>query len=230
MHISPRGIRRVLVPIVLGLTLATLVAQFLKYPLDTPRGYGLVPLFDGDAEDNIPTLYSSLALLACAALLYWRGAVTRQAAQRYARHWMALAAIFLLAAIDEAVQLHELVNEQIISSTGVSEAAVPWVAPAAVLVLALAVAYREFVRHLAEPVRRRAILGGGIFVAGALGLELLEGASLAALEGETGDFADGLVSTVQEFCEMLGVVFILEALVLQLSLDGDSIRLRFGEG
>ena len=213
----------------LGLSVATLVAQVLKYPLDTPRAYGLVPLFDGDAEDNIPTFYSSLALLTCAALLYLRGAVARQAAERYASHWMALAAIFFLGAIDEAVQLHEQVNDRIISAAGVSEAAVPWVAPAAVLVLALMVFYREFVRHLAEPVRQRAILGGGLLVAGALGLELLEGASLAALEGETGDFADGLVSTVQEFCEMLGVVFILEALVLQLSLDGDSIRLRFSE-
>ena len=215
---SAQTLRRVLVPLVLGLALASFLAQLLRYPLDTPRGYGLVPLFDSDAENNVPTIYSALALLACAVLLCLRAVAARQAAERYTRHWMALAAIFLLAAVDEIARLHERVNEQLASVLGVGEAALPWIAPAAVLVLALAIAYREFFRHLPEPVRQRAILGGGVFVAGALGLELLEGASVAALEGEAGHFADGLISTMQELCEMLGVVFILEALVLERSL------------
>jgi hypothetical protein len=90
------------------------------------------------------------------------------------------------------------------------------------------VAYRKFFRALPEPVRRRASHGAAIFVAGALGVELLEWATVASLGGETEQLVDGLVSTVQEFLEMLGVVFILEALVLLLSVDGESIRLRVG--
>lgn len=226
LYISPRALRRVLVGIVLALALASFLTQLLKYPLDTPRGYGVVPLFDGDAEGNIPTFYSSLALVACAALLSVRAAAARQAAERHARHWMVLATIFFLGALDETAQFHEVANEQIASAAGVSGDALPWVAPAAVLVLAVVVAYRELVRDLPEPVRRRAILGGVLLVSGALGLELLEAAS-AALDTESGDLADGLVSTVQELLEMLGVVFILDALGLDLSLRCGSIRLRF---
>ena len=227
LHISTQALKRLLVPIVLGLAVASFLAQLLKYPLDTPRGYGFVPLFDGDAESNLPTIFSSLMLLACAALLYLRAAAARQAGERYARHWMLLAAIFLLGAVDETVGLHERANEHIAAILGVSESTLPWVAPAVVLVLVLVVAYREFVRHLPEPVRQRALLGGGLLVSGALGLELIEAASVAALDGEREQLADGLVSTVQELCEMLGVVYILEALVLQLAIGGHSIRLGF---
>ena len=215
-----------LVGIVLALAVASFLAQLLKYPLDMPRAYGVVPLFDGDGEANVPTFYSSLALVACAALLYVRAAAARQAAERHVRHWMLLATIFFLGALDETVQFHELANEHIAAASGISKSAFPWVAPAALLVLALQVAYRGFVRDLPEPVRRRAILGGALLVSGALGVEVLEAAS-ASLEGETGDFVKGLVSTVQELLEMLGVVFILDALVLALSLRGGSIRLRF---
>jgi hypothetical protein len=215
----------VLVGIVLALGIASFLVQLLKFPLDTPSGYGIV-LFDGDAEGNIPTFYSSLALVACAALLGVRALAARQAAERYARHWMLLAAIFFLAALDETVQFHERANHHIASALGVSDHALPWVAPAAALVLALVVAYRGFARDLPGPVQRRAMLGGALLVSGALGLELLEAAS-AGLNGETGELADGLVSTVQEFLEMLGVVYILDALVLELSLGGAPIRLWF---
>jgi hypothetical protein len=227
VHISRRALRRVLVGIVLALGVASFFVQLLKFPLNVSSAYGIVPLLDGDAEGNIPTFYSSLALVACAALLGVRAVAARQAAEQYARHWMLLAAIFFLAALDESAQFHERVNHYIASAAGVSDQALPWVAPAAALVLALALAYRGFARDLAGPVQRRAMLGGALLVAGALGLELLEAAS-STLNGETAELADGLVSTVQEFLEMLGVVYILDALVLEVSLGG-SVHLWFAD-
>jgi len=218
LRISPWAVRRALVPMVLALAVASVVAQILAYPLDS-RGYGFVPLFDAGAERNPPTFYSSLALLACAALLCLGAVRARAAAERTARHWTVLAVVFFLGALDEIVQLHERTNEEIASAVGAGEEARLWVVAAAVLALALLVQYREFVRDLSERARRSAILGGALLVGGALGLELVE-AAIHALKGQTG-LAEGLVSTLQELFEMLGAVFILEALVLHLSTDRD---------
>lgn len=226
LHISRGGLRRVLVSIAVGLTFASFIAQLLRYPLDAPRVYGLVPLFDGDEEGNIPTFFSSFMWVACAALLCVRASAARGAAERYARHWMVLAAIFFLAGLDETAQFHELANRRIASAVGVDVDTLPWVPVAAVLVLALLVAYRGFVRDLSRPVRRRAILGGMLLISGALGLEVVEAVSASA-DTETGDFVDGLVSTVQELLEMVGVILVIDAMVLELSSGWDSIRFRF---
>jgi hypothetical protein len=226
---SPRSIRHALLAIVAVLTVASAVAQVLKYPLDSPSAHGLVPLVDSDAEGNLPTWYSSLTLLACSLLAGTVALSSQRARSRYAWHWTLLSIVFFLAALDESVALHERVNAWLSSVFDPGGWLYQlWVVPGAVLALALAIAYRPFIAHLPKPVRRLATRGALVFVAAALGLEMIE-AKLADSYGERGRFADGLVSVGQEFFEMVGVILFIEALVTYMALKGGTVTLRFGE-
>jgi hypothetical protein len=229
VRLSPRTTRRALLVIVVGLTVASTIAQVLKYPLDTPSARGLVPLVDSDAEGNIPTWYSALTLLACSLLA---GAVAlsfQRARARYAWHWTLLSIVFFVAALDEAVELHELLNAWLTSAFDPGGFLFsPWVVPGALVALALAIAYRPFVARLPKRVRRLATLGALIFVAGALGLEAVE-AKIADSHGGSESFADGLVSVGQEFLEMLGVILFIEALMTYMALERVTVSIHFGE-
>ena len=151
---------------------------------------------------------------------------SRPTGSRSMRRWLFLAGVFLFASIDEIAQIHEAVNEtleQYVEGEGALEH--PWVVPGAIAVVALAYAYRGFVAELAAPVRRLLILGATLYVAGAVGFEAGQG-----LVGDVGDgFASGLVGVVEEFAEMAGVVFILEALLLQVAISAGSMVVSFGE-
>jgi hypothetical protein len=58
-------VTRFFAAIVLGLGLAHLAGQISTFALGHSYLFGLVPLFDVGREANVPTLYSSLALLFC---------------------------------------------------------------------------------------------------------------------------------------------------------------------
>lgn len=229
IRVSPRSVTRTLLAIVVVLTVASLVAQVLKHPLDTPNARGLVPLFDSDAEANLPTWYSSITLLACSLMA---GAIALSAwgaGHRYARHWIGLSIVFFLATLDESVGLHEIGNAWL------SDALDPggflfaiWVVPGVLFVVVLAAAYRPFVADLPGPVRRLAVRGALVFVVGALGLEVIEGA-IADTHGGEESFADGLVSVGQEFLEMVGVILIIEALTTYMATRRHTVAIGFGE-
>lgn len=228
IRVAPRSARRALLATVVILTVASAVAHVMKLPLDTPHAGGLVPLFDSDAEANLPTWYSSLTLLACSLMIGAIALSVRRARQRHVGHWTALSIVFFVAALDEAVGLHEVGNEWLsraFDPGGVLFAI--WVVPGLIFVLVLAIAYRPFVADLPDRVQRLATRGALVFVGGALGLEVVEGA-ITDSEGVSESFADGLVSVVQEFLEMLGVIFFIEALMTYMATSGPSVTIGFG--
>lgn len=229
IRLSPRSVRRALLVVIAILTVASAVAQVLKYPLDTPNARGLVPLFDSDAEANIPTWYSALALLACSLLAGAIALSSQRARSRYAWHWVGLSIVFFVAALDEAVALHELLNAWLSSAFDTGGLLfLPWVVPGTLVVIALAIAYRPFIASLPDRVRRLATGGAVVFVVGALGLEMVEGKIAESHDG-SGSFADGLVSVGQEFLEMLGVILFIEALMTYMALKRSTVTIQFGE-
>lgn len=226
IRLSPRAVRRALLAIVGALTVASVIAQVLHYGLEAPYAHGLVPLFDSDAEGNLPTWYSSLALLACSLLA---GLVARSTSG-WDRRWLILAGLFFLAAVDESVRLHENANDLVstdLEAGGVLSAL--WVVPGLVLVAAVAVAYRPVVAGLPQRVRSLAVRGALLFAVGALGFEVVEGA-VSDLVGEADSLADGLASVGQELLEMLGVVMFIEALMTYLAITRSSVEIDFGGG
>jgi hypothetical protein len=188
-----------------------------------------VALFDSDAEANLPTWYSSITLLACSLMT---GAIALSPLgddHRSARHWIGLSIVFFLATLDESVGLHEIGNAWLSDALDPGGLLfTPWVVPGVLFVVILAAAYRPFVADLPEPVRRLAVRGALVFVVGALGLEMIEGA-IADTHGGEESFADGLVSAGQEFLEMLGVILIIEALTTYMAPRRHTVTIGFRE-
>ena len=66
--LQPRPVTVFLSAVVLLLTGAHLLGLVFRYGLDHDHVYGLVPLFNLNIEQNVPTLYSTLTLFFCGVL------------------------------------------------------------------------------------------------------------------------------------------------------------------
>ncbi|HYN87563.1 MAG TPA: hypothetical protein VER55_03485 [Ardenticatenaceae bacterium] len=173
--------------------------------------YGFAPYFDVDGEANIPTYFAAMLLLFAAALF---GAITlfqRRAGAPYTRRWALLALIFLYLSVDEASSLHEiLINLRwILGVGGVFYFA--WVIPGIVLVALFALSYWKFLLHLPRVTRLLVALAGVLYVAGALGMELIGGYYQDRVGEMT--FAYKMLVTVEEGLELAGLVTLAYALL-----------------
>lgn len=174
----------------------------------------LAPLdaFYLDRERSFPTLYVSLLWLLCSVLLAGIAFSDRASATRHARQWGALALIFLFLFTDELLQFHEEIGEPLRNALGTSGVLYyAWIMPALVLLAILGALYAGFVVALPAEIRRLFLIAGAIFVAGAIGMEMVGGymASSYGLESA----ALQASSTVEELLEMLGITIFIHALL-----------------
>ncbi|MGB3681953.1 MAG: hypothetical protein WA990_05650 [Rubrobacteraceae bacterium] len=224
LGISPKFARQlalVLILIVAGLTVMSLTVNILfNYQLldsasQTGGGDGgKLQLFELDSDQNIPTWYSSSMLLICAGLL----AIIAAAARRniYRIQWIGLSLIFLYLSADEAASIHEKMSpavERLIPISGFSDYA--WIFLYAPLVLIFALAYLGFLRALPAETKHLFILAGSLYVAGALGMEAIDG-TYASIYGSS-NVVYSLLTHIEEVLEMLGVVVFFYSLLLYIS-------------
>jgi hypothetical protein len=210
-----RRIIAALVAIAAALVAAHLALQAVRFIDGNDYLYGLTPLFDLDAEGNLPTLFSTVLLLACAALL---AIVATEAGRRRdvdAWRWRVLAAGFVFLAVDEFAKLHELLDAPVHGLLGEEVAhgwlLYAWVVPYAVVVALLAGWFLPFLARLPARARRRFCIAGAVYVGAALGIEFLEGAQAEALGEDSLGYA--VLTTVQEILEMAGLLLFLDALL-----------------
>lgn len=222
--IHPARTARLFGLIAVGLTLLSFAVQFVIY--DTPYGDlpGLAKL-DAGWEESVPTYYSSVLLLAAAFLLGLIARARRMAGEPFARHWLALAVIFVALSTDEVVCFHEGLTVPVRNALHTGGALYyAWVVPAMGMLAALALVYSRFLLHLPRPVRRQFVLAAVIYVGGAVGLELAGGV-LAAYSGEH-TLAYGLLATAEEAFEMIGVVLFIRALLRYAGRDLSALRIQ----
>jgi hypothetical protein len=112
VSVSPGRVARFLVFVVLSLTVLSLVGQVVVHFLpDFLLRDPSAAAFNVDKEGNIPALYSALAILSCAYLLWVIGRVEREAPGRFSRQWTLMSIIFLGLACDEFLAFHEGLND-----------------------------------------------------------------------------------------------------------------------
>lgn len=173
-------------------------------------------LIDLHGEVTIPTWYSSMLLLLCSLVLTGIAALKLRERDHYRFHWTGLAVIFLGLSIEESADVHGAVSHRLHTAFDTGGALTyPWVVPAAILTLAVGVVYLRFLWSLEPRYRWWFLMAGGIYVGGALGMEVIE----AAYDSAVGD--DGVymaMVTVEEVMEMIGAILFLTAL---LSYAGD---------
>lgn len=217
-RLSPRRIATLL-----ALAIALLVAAHVALKIAQEHVGGLdrtMRLFDLDEEANLPTWYSTIALLAAGLLSAVIAFLGRRRHPGELRFWAGLAAGFAYLSIDELAMLHDKFGGTLATSLGVQGhgwTRYVWVVPALLAVSVLAITYVGFVTRLPARVRRLAILAGVLYVGGAVGCEMI-GARLVALGGPAAltSAAYTVEVIVEETLEMTGVAVWIYAQLIYL--------------
>jgi hypothetical protein len=179
------------------------------------RGKRLAWMFYFDTEANFATLFNFLLLVGVAVLLALNAVRAYAAGDRWRHHWAGLSALLLLMAFDEAAQMHERLNglmRRLVELDGFLRFA--WVIPGAIFAVVVGLAFLRFVLALPRSVAVLTVVAGGMYVAGALGIELV-GAKLWSPEAQTLQYA--LVASLEESLEMLALILFGYAMMLPLA-------------
>ncbi len=210
LEITPRVVLAGLSVFIVFLLLANLAVILLTFHFQYDDVHGLTRLFNFSDEKNIPTLFSSLGLIFCAALLVVIAVMRKKSGSSY-WPWSGLAVVFLFLSIDETASLHEKFTIPIREALNTSGAFYfAWVIPYGVALLFLGLLYLRFLMSLPRRTIVLFIISGTIYVAGAMGLEMV-GALRADTHGD--DLIYQLIVTCEEFLEMLGIIVFIYSLL-----------------
>jgi hypothetical protein len=224
---SSKRIAQALCAVVVSLVGLSLAGQISKYLLGHPWLCGFVPAFYVDGESNVPTWYSSIALAMAGGLLTLVACAKFAERDRFRAHWLALALIFFALSADEVAMLHEYPIDPLRRTLDAGGALYyPWVLPGMAFVIAVGIGFARFLLHLPHETRRGMVLAGAIFVGGAIGVEMVSGV-VADRMGEE-NFAYALVITLEEACEMLGVVLLIYTLARYIEQQLGGWRIEVG--
>lgn len=213
-NLSPKKVTRFLLTIIALLVLFNLTERVFVYWYNSNHSGGetiVSHYFNFDQESNFPSLYSALALAFSSYILAVITTIKKVRKSKYAKHWKALAFIFLFLAIDEACSIHEMsipLLRGAINAEGILY--FTWVVPAFFLLAIFLFTFRKFVFSLPVKTKTLFILAGFIYVSGALGMELI-GGYLADTSGYNTVY--GIASSIEEILEMLGIVIFIHGLL-----------------
>jgi hypothetical protein len=207
---------------VLTLNLLALYVYF-RSENDLVRAFARLAIVD--SENNLPTFFNFTLLVGVLFLLTFLTLRALAAGDRWRGYWLGLVLLFLVLAYDEAGQLHEelikLMGWFMIASGYLYFS---WVIPAGIFVLAVGLAYLRFVLALPRLEGSLSILGGGLYLVGAIGTEMVGGNHAWQHGMEVPAYM--LIATVEEAFEMLGLIFFGYALLRLVSDRDGMIRLR----
>jgi len=181
-------------------------SRFAKY---------FLTVFSLDNEANIPTFYSFLALLFTSLLLGVIAHAKNLDSSPYKQHWKVLSFIFLYLSLDEGGQLHEKLIpplRNLLNATGFLF--YTWVLPFGFLVVIFLLSYSKFLFHLPLSTRKLFVAATALYIAGAMGLELV-GGFIFTTKGIHPLFY-AIATTLEESLEMLGIVVFIHALILYI--------------
>ncbi|MBW2280593.1 MAG: hypothetical protein JRG76_06285 [Deltaproteobacteria bacterium] len=211
ISVPARPIGRVLwstAALLIGLGLFTEVAA---YVYDTPVLTRLDLFFNLAYESNVPTWFSFALLFLSALLLFaiFRG--VRDRSEPLGLYWLGLSIAFFYISCDEAIVIHEGLNDPLRESLGTGGVLYyPWVLPVGIAVAAIGLAYLRFLRALPSPFGRRFMVAGSVYVTGAL---LLEFPTAAWYERYGEDLGSGLWAWLSESFEIAGLCLFFLALL-----------------
>jgi len=109
------------------------------------------------------------------------------------------------------------------------------VVPGAIFVLVVLLAYARFLLHLPKRTLILFLVAGGVFVVGAIGVEMLGSRLEFDVVQSKGKFMNASVNTqvmyvvavaIEELLEMLGIVIFVYALLSYIGFDAKEVTLR----
>lgn len=210
----PRLLARTFVLLWLALAVGNAVALWARFGLGRDYLWGVVPFLDTNVEQSWGTWVSSLLHLTCGLAAAGCALVARHQGERWQRNWWLLAAVFALLSMEEVASFHNAVMIPLREALGASGILYyAWILPAAVLGVAFLLLQLRFLRSLGR-IGRDLVLAGAVFVAGAIGLEMIEGVLATDAAQQTLPYA--LTTTAEEMLEFAGVMWAACVLVSYL--------------
>jgi hypothetical protein len=176
---------------------------------------------DVNAEGNLPAWFSVTLLAGCAAATCAVAQVHRVAGRRsIAAPWFALAALVAFVSLDEMTSIHEASGRVLRRYAEVPVLGkYAWILPGAFAAVLVGWVLLVAVRSMTTAGRRSLVFAGGLFVAAALGMELLEAVLLNDGRNYLGRSMH-LLTGAQELLEMLGAVLFLHATAREVARLG----------
>lgn len=206
--------------IVIGLT-----TQWLRFLTGFERGTGWTDLFNLDRESNIPSFFSASLLLLSGGVLALIAAMERKRAGLRSWQWTGLSLVFVYLAIDEAASIHELFirpTRHLLGEWATGFLAFAWVIPFGILLAFFLVVYFRFWYRLPSRTRALVLVGGVLYVGGAVIVELFAGAYVSN-HGKTG-MSYSLLVGLEESMEMFGAIVFLYAMLDYLARNWPTIQ------
>ncbi|MCF6733603.1 hypothetical protein [Blastococcus sp. KM273129] len=147
-----------------------------------------------------------------------------------ASRYRVLAGVALFLSLDEGAQVHEFLNQVGVRVTDRLGTFNAWLIPGAGVLLVVGVLLLWLARGIEPALRRRLVLAGAVFMAGAVGMEAL-GAAFALSSDLPNPWLTGryhLLVAAEEGLEMAGALIAVHAVVARIRVDvpGDDRRHR----
>ncbi len=217
VYFSAKRVVKFLLRVVFYLTLASLFVNFTQeYLPDYPSRELFKDLFNLDHETNIPSLYSAASLLFCSILLASISKAKKLAGNNNYGSWLGLSIVFFYLSFDEFISIHErliLPLRNAYNTRGLFY--YPWVIVGAIFVFIFLLVFGRFIITLPKKTRRLFLIAGTIYVAGAIGTEMVGG--YYADYYTVDDMIYVLITTLEEVLEMLGIIVFIYALLSYIS-------------
>jgi hypothetical protein len=230
LRVRPSQVGYALALFALALALISLTGQYIVLSLGEQAPRRWMRAFNVDSEWNLPTWYSSVALLLTAGLFAVCAAAARRQSTEYVAYWRALSLIFLLLSLDEFGGFHEGIRSAMFATLLPEAIARSWLPFGLALVVIVGLIYLRFL--LALP-RRTALLftgaGALYLIVGALGMEAVSWFLGYHTVQATRDLTYNLLATGEELAEMLGVALLIYAILDHLARTDPNLRLALGQ-
>ena len=210
---TPNTLRRWLSLITAALLAAHFITQVGIYGFGADKHW--LDVLNMDREMNLPTLFSALLILSSALLLR---RLSNTPGREAVADWTLLSRIFVFLALDESLQIHEILILPGLRHQVHPALASTWVIPYGLIALGLLWRLRHFLRALPAKTSRRFLRSGGVYVLGTLGMEMVGSFAVRSGSIRLHSVWYGAITGVEESLEILGLILFLQALMQELLL------------
>ena len=228
---KPSAVARVLGAVALFFVVLSTAGQLVKYLTGHDELMGLLSLTYVDDEWNFPTLFSVLLLAVASLFLAVVSVLARKQKDPDTWRWAVLSFGFLYLAFDEGLALHERLGDVLRALLGQSaESELPTsylVIRGLIAAVILGLLFSGFLRRLPARTRFSFLFGGALYLGGAVVIDILGAKWVVAHTEQNLTFV--FIATVEEICEMAGVILFIYALLRYLADTYGEVRFLLGE-
>ena len=218
MPLTPRSVRNLLLAITAGFLVAHCVVQVGIYGFGAEKHW--LDSLNMDRELNLPTLFSSSLLLISALLMQRLGHNSNPDA---ADDWRLLSKIFIFLALDEALQIHEILIIPGLRHQVHPALASTWVVPYAALAVILLWRFRSFLGSIPRATATGLLRSGAVYVGGAIGMEMIGSFAVRSSLIRLHSPWYGGITGLEEALELIGIILLIDALMRALLAQQDRV-------